>query len=538
MILRRFVAAVGVMVMVGGCAEGPALRGKIRGLTTTVDDAQKNGAMKCAPRELAIARSNLEFAEVDLDQGRLSKAEAHLAKAEPNARAAFQNSPPDRCTSREFVEIETPKDVDTDGDGIFDPKDQCINEPEDKDGYLDDDGCPDPDNDADGIVDTADKCLNEPEDLDGYQDEDGCPDPDNDADKIADLEDHCPNTPGVPGGDHPGCPRKNTLVVITEKEIRITQQIQFEFNRAVIRPGISYKILDEVVQVLNDNPKINLEVQGHTDNVGGDAYNMKLSQSRADAVRAYLAAHGIRPARLILQGLRVPPAAGAQQLGGQPRAQSARAIHSNRGEFSSYVAVGKSRQLRRDLLYARARRRFTERATHLYRCDNAALFGLARPCDCELGLCVCIRGRPKGRKGSAGAPEEGHRGRLSECRLSSGDKEASGGEHEVRRGQMRPRAEGGVAPRPRLHAGVGRPRGRGARKLRPGAGPRRVDRSGPRVQERPARSPMERRQEEERWRRRRGERRERRAAHWGLCAHACGGRTGADPVARVRRVPR
>ncbi len=49
---------------------------------------------------------------------------------------------------------------------------------------------------------------------------------------------------------------------MTEKEIRITQQIQFEFNKAVIKPGISYKILDEVVGVLTDNPKISLEVQG------------------------------------------------------------------------------------------------------------------------------------------------------------------------------------------------------------------------------------------------------------------------------------
>lgn len=273
-LLGRFLpAAAALLLLTSACAEGPALRGKIRGLTTTVDDAEKNGAMKCAPRELAIARSNLEFAEIDLDQGELGAAEAHLAKAEPNAQAAFNLSPPDRCTSREFVEVASepkpPPDVDTDSDGIFDSKDQCIDEPEDKDGYLDDDGCPDPDNDGDGI---------------------------------ADLEDYCPNTPGVRGGDHPGCPKKNSLVVVTEKEIRITQQIQFEFNKAVIRPGISFKILDEVVEVLNENPKIDLEVQGHTDNVGGDAYNMKLSQKRADAVRAYLVAKGIAPSRLVSKG--------------------------------------------------------------------------------------------------------------------------------------------------------------------------------------------------------------------------------------------
>ena len=84
----------------------------------------------------------------------------------------------------------------------------CVLEPEDKDGYLDEDGCPEPDNDLDGIPDAADKCPNEPEDPDGFEDEDGCPDPDNDKDTVPDVEDQCPNEPGPPGGDRSGCPRK------------------------------------------------------------------------------------------------------------------------------------------------------------------------------------------------------------------------------------------------------------------------------------------------------------------------------------------
>jgi OOP family OmpA-OmpF porin len=295
----RWIAAA--LALTCACAQGPALRGRNRGLNATVDDALKNGAMRCAPRELAIAKSQLEFAEIDLNQGELSNAEAHLAKAEPNAQAAFTMSPPDRCTTRAFVEVAAPE-RDTDGDGIVDSRDSCINEPEDKDGYLDDDGCPDTDNDADGIIDANDKCPNEPEDLDGYQDGDGCPDPDNDGDQIADVDDYCPNTPGVRGGDRPGCPKKNSLVIVTEKEIRITQQIQVEFNKALIRPGISYKILDEVVGVLNDNLKIDLEVQGHTDNIGGDAYNIKLSQARADSVQTYLVSRGIQASRLLAKG--------------------------------------------------------------------------------------------------------------------------------------------------------------------------------------------------------------------------------------------
>ena len=97
---------------------------------------------------------------------------------------------------------------DRDGDGIPDNRDLCPSEPEDRDGYRDDDGCPDPDNDGDTIPDVRDKCPNEPEDLDGFQDDDGCPDPDNDKDGIDDLHDKCPNDAedGKGAQPHDGCP--------------------------------------------------------------------------------------------------------------------------------------------------------------------------------------------------------------------------------------------------------------------------------------------------------------------------------------------
>jgi outer membrane protein OmpA-like peptidoglycan-associated protein len=138
----------------------------------------------------------------------------------------------------------------------------------------------------------------QPEDPDGFQDDDGCPDNDNDGDSVADVDDQCPNTPGQPGGPRTGCPQ---LIMVTAKEIRITQQIQFEFNKATIRP-VSFPILDAVRDVLKDNEKITLEVQGHTDNVGQAAYNLQLSQQRAEAVRNYLVSHGIEAKRLIAKG--------------------------------------------------------------------------------------------------------------------------------------------------------------------------------------------------------------------------------------------
>jgi hypothetical protein len=87
---------------------------------------------------------------------------------------------------------------DRDGDGLKDDVDKCPDDPEDFDGFEDEDGCPDPDNDRDGILDVDDKCPDIPEDKDGFQDEDGCPEGeknDRDGDGILDNVDKCPDDP-------------------------------------------------------------------------------------------------------------------------------------------------------------------------------------------------------------------------------------------------------------------------------------------------------------------------------------------------------
>ncbi|MBI2895133.1 MAG: OmpA family protein [Deltaproteobacteria bacterium] len=319
------------LVVLAACTGARRLTGRLQATQDIIVQAERNGAYRCAPRELALAKANVRFAELELDEGRLSRAEDHYAVAEPNARAAYDLSPPARCAPRGIVverpnqdrdgdgifddrdrcptvpedfdgvedEDGCPEDQDTDGDGIADSRDQCPLEPEDQDGYLDDDGCPELDNDADAIADSTDRCPNDPEDPDGFQDEDGCPDTDNDTDSLVDAQDRCPNEIGPV--DNEGCPRRYVGVTITTDHIRINQTIHFEFNRAVIKRD-SFPILNTVAQVLTDFPTITIEIQGHTDSRGNDDYNMNLSNERAASVRAYLEGRGIAPSRLTSRG--------------------------------------------------------------------------------------------------------------------------------------------------------------------------------------------------------------------------------------------
>jgi len=192
---------------------------------------------------------------------------------------------------------------DRDGDGILDNVDKCPDDPEDFDGFEDEDGCPELDNDKDGILDNDDLCPMVPEDKDGVEDEDGCPDTDNDKDRILDQDDKCPNEPETYNGldDQDGCPDKGR-VVVTDTSIEILDVVYFEYNKAVIQSR-SYPILDAVAAALTGNPGILLvEVQGHTDERGDDAYNLDLSDRRAKAVEQYLVDKGVDAKRLTAHG--------------------------------------------------------------------------------------------------------------------------------------------------------------------------------------------------------------------------------------------
>ncbi len=321
----RLFAWAGALALVG-CTQSALIQGRIDGLKQVAEQARANGAYRCAPQELALATAQLDFAQVELDQGDQDRAGEHLTLAEPNARAALRLSPRAECSGepkpgdrdgdgiadpndkcpeiaedRDGVEDEDGcfEDQDSDGDGVGDATDLCITEPEDADGYLDVDGCPDPDNDGDRLADAADKCVDQPEDHDTFADEDGCPDLDNDADSILDVDDSCPNEAGTP--TERGCPSRYKDVIVTNDKVVITQQVFFETNKTKIRE-LSFGLLNTVAQVLRDFPDMRVEVQGHTDDRGADGPNLKLSQGRAESVREYLIGQGIEPYRMTARG--------------------------------------------------------------------------------------------------------------------------------------------------------------------------------------------------------------------------------------------
>jgi OOP family OmpA-OmpF porin len=146
---------------------------------------------------------------------------------------------------------------------------------------------PPADSDHDGVIDANDRCPNT---VAGAKvDANGC-ELDSDHDGVVDRLDKCPGTPAGAKVDATGCETVITL-----------KGVNFETNSAKLTAS-STSILDNAVTVLKQRSGAKVEVQGHTDSVGKDAYNLSLSSHRAKAVLDYLVAHGVDAKMLTSKG--------------------------------------------------------------------------------------------------------------------------------------------------------------------------------------------------------------------------------------------
>ncbi len=203
---------------------------------------------------------------------------------------------------------------DTDSDGIEDSKDDCPNEagpaelngcPDgDGDGVVDkDDKCPTvaglkaldgcPDADGDGVTDGDDKCPNEA----GPAENGGCPWPDTDGDGVLDKDDKCPDVAGTVANS--GCPEVTEEVQATLNEYAKT--ILFDTGKSTIKSQ-SEEVLKDIIKILKEYPTAKFTVEGHTDSVGSEKLNQRLSDSRANSVKEYLVTNGIDAFRLSALG--------------------------------------------------------------------------------------------------------------------------------------------------------------------------------------------------------------------------------------------
>ncbi|MXV52082.1 OmpA family protein [Pedobacter sp. HMF7647] len=127
---------------------------------------------------------------------------------------------------------------------------------------------------------------------------------DSDGDGVIDRLDKCPNTPANTKVDGSGCPLAPAKVIITEEDRRIVRDaianLEFDFGKATIRAK-SYPSLDRVAEILI-NKNFSLKLAGHTDNVGSDAANLKLSKERAESIRSYLVSKGANASRIEATG--------------------------------------------------------------------------------------------------------------------------------------------------------------------------------------------------------------------------------------------
>lgn len=302
LLLRASVASMALLLGTGCGARLTLMQGMLDDSGRTLEQALSAGARNCASAELAKAEAAQRFAEIEFSQGNVLRAEQHIeevltwsraainATANCAAAAAPTMGPDGPMLTAEYLARAT----DRDSDRVVDELDHCPDSPEDRDGFEDQDGCPDSDNDQDGIVDLNDACPDEPEDSDGFRDADGCPEPDNDLDGIADEDDDCPDEPETFNNveDDDGCPDTGYQhFLIDADRIVFTDPISFTNNGSVLS-SLSEPILRELTGLLEENESWKIRIEAHTDSRGEVEELRELSEARAVEVEAWLVEYG------------------------------------------------------------------------------------------------------------------------------------------------------------------------------------------------------------------------------------------------------
>jgi outer membrane protein OmpA-like peptidoglycan-associated protein len=182
---------------------------------------------------------------------------------------------------------------DADKDTVMDNVDACPTVA----GPVENKGCPWPDTDGDTVLDKDDKCPNEK----GLVANFGCPENDADKDGVVDKEDECPTVPGPVSNK--GCPEVTQEVL---KELKVqARAVFFVTGKAILKTadkGETDGRLDAIKDIIKNYPNAKFSIEGHTDSVGNDKANQKLSEARAKVVMDALVAKGVNPANLTYVG--------------------------------------------------------------------------------------------------------------------------------------------------------------------------------------------------------------------------------------------
>lgn len=234
---------------------------------------------------------------------------------------------------REVPPPPAPPRADRDKDGVFDDEDACPREPGLRTGDPSTNGCPRRDRDGDAVYDDEDACRDTPgyrtadpqtngcprsdRDKDTIFDEEdacpdkagvpstdpkqhGCPRPDRDNDKVFDDEDACIDVPGIRTSDPKtnGCPESATGIRVEGDKIILDDIIHFDNNSPRVR-SVSFAIVRKVAELMRSNPDIlEVDIEGHADQIGTTEHNLQLSWARADSVKKLLVRFGVDADRI------------------------------------------------------------------------------------------------------------------------------------------------------------------------------------------------------------------------------------------------